>query len=349
MSPLSSSIDNLVNAQYRSITKFGELAQLAKLFDAKFIANLAKTFSTNAPPSKNATRQFEISFGWIDKRPLAEFTSSNVVDHNGNPVTEKVELGDLALIHVEEQGFLANGKFKTQSTLAYSALIQAKKSATTSLPMVPVGYGKAKNNSTAKELVLLSSWPEFNLYATSGNHSSILQNVKLAGPHAKKYGWYMACPPTAKSWRSRWMCASATLSDLCDVSFGELLEAFVLRSKVKNMHVGEVFTPSNPGINSSTQWDSVSNAILSLCKKYRLPNHLFSSTPSSVVNSGKILSLFANTPLSLRGCNYSSCELCYGNWGVIPGMELWEDDPSWPKITPEGFPVVLIFSRTAEG
>ena len=349
MSKLSSSIDSLVNAQYAKITKFGELAQLAKLFDANFIANVAQTFSTNAQPPKNATRQFEISFGWIDKRPLAEFTSKNVKDHNGHIVTQKVELGDLALIHVEEQGFIANGKFNTQSASAYSTLIQAKKSSTTSLPLVPVGYGKAKNNSTAKELVLLSNWPAFNLYATSGNQSSILQNVKLAGPHAKKYGWYMACPPTIRNWRSRWMCASATLSDLCDVSFGELLEAFVLRSKVKNTHVGESFTLSNSYINSSIPWDSVSNAILSLCRKYRLPKHLFPATSNRVVTSGKVLSLFANTPLEFRGCEDSSCKLCYDNWGTMPGLEIWERDVSWPKITSEGFPVLLVFSRTAEG
>lgn len=349
MSKLSSSIDSIVNAQYIGITKFGELAQLAKLFDANFVANVARTLSKNVQHPKNATRQFEISFGWIDKRPLAEFTSRNVIDHNGNTVTEKVELGDLALIHIEEQGFIANGKFKARSASAYSALIQAKKSSKTALPSVPVGYGKAKNNSTAKELVLLSNWPEFNLYATSGNQSSILQNVKLAGPDAKKYGWYMACPPATKNWRSRWMCAPATLSDLCDVSFGELLEAFVLRSKVNNMYVGEVFTLSNSYINSSMPWDSVSNAILSLCKKYRLPSHLFPSTSNRVVTSGKILSLFANTPLEFRGCGNSSCKRCYDNWGAMPGMELWERDESWPQITHEGFPVLLVFSRTAEG
>lgn len=352
--PISSSnIDSLINAQYSSITKFGELIQLSKLFDNTFLQSLVKLLSRELSNVQNGfpNKEIEIALCWIDKAPLADYTTKNIVDHNGHSVTQKVELADLAIFYLDEHGHYERGVFYRSKIDNYSVLIQAKKANGGNLPKVPIGTGSAKNNSTAKELALLSGWPVFDMYKTSRNMQPLLPSLQLGGMSTSiyPYGWFMACPPdNTSSWRSRWMCGPSKKGSTCNTTLGELLAALIERSSIAigstASKVGESFT--FPVISD---WDKVCDQIIELCNCSKLPQSIFSSINTStnyrrVATRGKVSFLMCS---SLCGCGKITCNQCFTPVDRLRYVGVANTSTS--QIGQASFPVLIISSRPYEG
>ncbi len=337
MSQLSESIDKIIIQQYSTIKKFGELAQLSLLFDSGFLQKLINTIAKKA--ISQSQRQYEISLCWIDKSPLADFTRLKIHDHNQHLITKKVELGDLALFFIKEN---TNG-IPSEN---YAVIMQAKVSKNNALPNVPIGTEKIPNNSTAKELTLLSNWPTFNLFKASRSKTPLLKDISLSSSNKGQYGWYMVCPnqPFSKSnWRSPWMCSPAILGHACKITIGELLESLIhrLSSATSTQLVGEAF--KNINITYS-DWDKVCNKILELCRSSKLPKQYFSSTINRKVfakTSAKVLS--KQSRKRHNKCRNIYCSVCYLSIADYIRESITNTNTSYQSA--RGFPILIISSR----
>jgi len=280
-------IDNLIKEQYLDFQETGELQQLSKLFGSSFLDGLVKLIY----PTLANQEKLEISLCWIDKSPLADFTKNNVKDHNGNLVTQKVEVADAAFMFFTEYAHPTNETASLSS--CKSLLFQAKRShSLKSLPQVPITHSTSQNNSSAKELALLSQWPEFDLYKTSRNRSPLQTNLKLQTNQKDllSLGWFGACPPSKEeAWKSRWMCAPAELGASCEHTLGEVISALLGDSKLRNLSVGQSFNYQQGWVSGSTQcanaWDTLNNEILAQCKESTLPKSIFKSEKKRVQSS----------------------------------------------------------------
>lgn len=288
-------LDSLINAQYLSLTGTGELEQLSKLFEPRFLAELLNVLTENLSNSRQFQQKLEIAVCWIDKRPLADFSKQKVVDHNGHIVTKKVEVGDAAFVFSNEFCYLKGGKEVSQRQYSSSLIFQAKRSGKKDIPHIPIGIGKSQNVSTAKELALLSEWPTFDLFKASRSKKALHSNLKItkSGGSKLSYGWFGACPPGKKSdWKSRWMCAPANNGQKCSFSLGEVLEALINKTQLSDVNVGEEFQLITDWENYANKgslhsWDILNNEILSQCRKSKLPKSIFNSEKSRIVRAHK--------------------------------------------------------------
>ncbi|MCT2417570.1 hypothetical protein N1689_06885 [Pantoea sp. XY16] len=278
----SNSIDSIINHQYSSSSPTSELGQLGLLFTPGFIDQLVNllfnTTKQTTPP--NALVTFDVSFGWIDKVPLAKFLNSEY-DHNGNKITEKVEIGDMHFVY--NDNLITNGSGKSSCVSgSYGLILQAKRAPSLDIPSVPVTKSNAINSSTAKEFHLLSKWPLFDLYKTSKNKNSILNGININNNQANilSYGWYAACPPTNKittNWSCRWMCSEAKINSSCDLSLGSVLAAFYNRTILRTFNVGVGFDfivgwENFVNKNAVPHWSALNNQIISICNELKLPS-----------------------------------------------------------------------------
>jgi hypothetical protein len=306
----------------------GELTQLAKLFKAKGLPkHLADILSpTLAPPLPRYREELEIKLAWIDKRPLAKLKNE----------TSRVELGDAAIFFFDiakvGQRYLYNRE-------ARALLLQAKvakEKRQIAQPVVPVNPSvPPTSSSTARELALMSSWAQFDLYAASGSTEPVVRNISVA--QAKRpppNGWYMATPkiqPDARdaaAWTSPWMCAPSASGSRCTVTFGSLLWHFLTASTFTNRTirlpeagVNFNFDPQYLANPSGNGWDRLCIEILRLCRRNNLPRSLFGGPTRTAV----ITSVVRSLPY-LGG----------DNW--LGDLIRWLRD----LIAPHGMPILLI-------
>ncbi|MBN0988003.1 hypothetical protein [Amphritea pacifica] len=297
----SEKLDKLINKQYVDLVKTSELHQLSKLFNPSFIKELLELIRPELANRKSYKQSLDIIFCWIDKRPLADFSKQRVKDHNNNIITKKVEIADAAFYFFNENGHYQNGQEQITHGSSLSLLFQAKRSTSVKAPVVPVGKSKAKNNSTAKELALLSSWPKFDLYKTSGNKSPIYVDMEIAYPNGEvpPFAWFGVCPPTKdEAWKSRWMCGPSKLGSMCEHTLGQVLTALLTRSTlgIDRVHSGEEFNfdptwASGQKLNGESSWDILNNEILFQCKESHLPKSIFTTETKRCVTAKEIIHL----------------------------------------------------------
>lgn len=269
----SEKINLLINQCYANCTKLSELGQLSILFKAEFITGLATLISEANEFKNNAMSSIEFDFCWIDKIPLADIKEKKPIDHNGNLITKKVELGDMVIMFIDEW---IDDSGDITSSEAISLIFQAKRAPSNKLPLVPVGTGKAINNSTAKEFYFLSKWPLFDLYKASGSKDPLHENIKISlNTIASEYGWYCACPTTNNySWPCRWMCSPAVMGQSCDITMGEVIASLLDDGKIRSYKIGSNFNYDKEWrkIPNLDAWSTINNEIIEICLSLQLPS-----------------------------------------------------------------------------
>lgn len=313
-------IDDLIKSQYTGLKKTTELYQLSRLFSPSFIEGLISIIQPKLADQPHYKQELEISLCWIDKRPLADFAKQKIKDHNNNVVTKKVEIADAAFYFFTENGLCHKGQEKITNVSSLSLLFQAKRASSKNPPVVPVGRSKSKNNSTAKELALLSSWPKFDLYKTSGNKSPIYDDIEITYPHGTTppFGWFGVCPPTkSEVWKSRWMCGPSKLGSKCEHTLGELLSALLQRTTLgaDKVHSGKEFNfdsewVSGQKLKGESPWDVLNNEILSQCKSSILPKSIFTTKTSRCVSIKDIICLDKYMKLALLESDKAAQCIC---------------------------------------
>jgi len=253
-------IDQLIKNQY-AFKNYGELQALSKLFDTKFLNDLETILNVNSRIQKSYKDRFEISCGWIDKIPLAQFTNP-ILDINGNSIKGKMELGDLLLIYTHNRVNIKSKETKFYSAENRATIVQAK-IADKALPEVPIGKMPTRYvSSTSKELALLSSWPEFDLYQTSRSKLPILTKIQLDStkPNAKFAGYFS----------KNWYVGKPVYKDICNDSFGSLIVGMIKGNE------GQEFD-----VTKTSNWDKLIETLVSICGKYQLPNFVFGGSKGS--------------------------------------------------------------------
>lgn len=266
-------INSLVNQLCRTPKKYGELAQLRRLFRKDFRRNLQWLLNMDIYRSPVPTI-YEVGIGWIDKIPLAQ---SSVLSH-------KTELGDAMLFSFEDtrnnQGALINRRSRAallQAKIADNALQMSK-------PTVPVGT----SHSTPRELKLLADWPTFNLYQTSGHKTPCLTDVSVLTTkqpgNPPPHGWFIVAPGSEpdsnemSSWPCWWMAGSAKDRAPCSTTLGEIIVGF-LQPGSTSADVGAEFIrvdPPTPQISGNpASWDDLCNEVLRILDEYNAPKKLF--------------------------------------------------------------------------
>ncbi len=228
-----------------------------------------------------------------------------------------------------------------------SLLFQAKRSRSLkSLPRVPI----TQNNSSAKELALLSQWPEFDLYKTSRNRSPLQTNLKLQTNQKDllSLGWFGACPPSKEeAWKSRWMCAPAELGASCEHTLGEVISALLRGSKLHNLSVGQSFNYQQGWVSGLTQcanaWDTLNNEILAQCKESTLPKRIFKSEKKRIQSSEFFFLRMSSS--SSEYCQHVELDYLMNNDKSISlpiGEIMGRSAPAHNLLKTKAFPVIAI-------
>lgn len=285
-------IDDCIDKLYGSGTGGGELRQLAQLFSAsfwsEFEALLRSKFTRTTGPFKQEVR---VGLGYIDKIPLAKL-KAGTVDIHGQQITEKTELGDAAFFFIDDH-FLADGTLHSRS--ARCLLLQAKQASTGTLPKeVPiVPLPKKQNDSTLKELALLSAWPTFDLYFSSGSHEHLQKGYEVAsqdnhGVVDPPKAWYIGASPSVTcAWSPRWIAGPSVSGADCNETLGSILHAVLeTRGELGGAEtVGKSFdfVPSRLQVadfklastTTPPTWDDLCHQLILSCSRIDLPHHLF--------------------------------------------------------------------------
>lgn len=285
-------IDDCIDKRYGHRTGGGELKQLAQLFSAafwrEFEALLKNKFIRTKGPFKQEVR---VGLGYIDKIPLAKM-ALGTSDIHGNPITEKTEVGDAAFFFIDEH-YGRDGSLHSRS--ARCLILQAKQASTGTLPkVVPIVHlPKKQNNSTLKELALLSTWPTFDLYFSSRSKNPLqtdydVSSSSVVGVVDPPKAWYIgASPAVTPAWSPRWIAGPSVNGAACDQTLGSILHA-VLETRGwlggseavgKSFH----FDPARlKGVdsklaitNTPPNWDDLCHQLILACNSIDLPHHLF--------------------------------------------------------------------------
>lgn len=265
-------IDQLLSEQY-SASKYSELGAVSKFFKQSFLEKLEKILNSDCVETPQFSERYQVRFGWIDKIPLAEFCNE-VRNYHNKEIKTKVELGDVMFVY--------NKTFKNKTTreekkLDSRAIIVQAKLASKENPKVPIARMiPNKVCSTSKELALLSSWPEFNLYQTSRSNKTLLDNINLDKnmPNRKFAGYH----------NKKWYFGNPNYEETCNTSFGQFLLAFT--KKEEGEKYNEVLT---------TDWDRLIAQIIKVCNDYSLPYSLFGKKRKRIIGTNHLYS----TPLLL--------------------------------------------------
>ncbi|WP_159086252.1 hypothetical protein [Burkholderia mayonis] len=274
----SADIDAAVAKQYNGFGRFGELAQLARLFDRAFLTAVRDAFLSTTHPAES----LQISMGWIDKKPYADMQPYGAVDCYANTITRPVELGDAAIFVIE--AFTRDRRITLRR--GRGLIVQAKAAPGAQRPKVPVTSLSLSNPdaSANKELALLSAWPKFDLHRANARREPLGTFAVPGTPHAPSYGWYAAAPSRKSTgwntnglWPSRWMCGPAIQNAPCDTTFGEMLVALFNGSTSQGVEVGAPCYPTsgryaaihhaNDGSPAATDWDRLCTTLIELPRK----------------------------------------------------------------------------------
>ena len=244
----------------------GELENLSDLFSPRALDGYQQALLTGLDALSDAS----IDVAWIDKRPIAKLTKNGA----------GAELGDMMLVVHERDsvGFILKSR---------ACLLEVKQSPDDPIPPVPVTDGK----STKNQFEILSKWPTlYGLKATGTNRTYLLQNV-TTHPSATIGGviaqaWYVAVKPKSKTsvpTAKPWMVAPAVLDANFEHTLGDLFQACaqgssLYHSVTKDVGVGREFS-RELRLQNPPSWDALINAIISVCERYTLPEHLFGPSP----------------------------------------------------------------------
>ena len=233
---------------YAMASSYGELKALERLFSDQFLRGIEQ--SERKALGTTQRQSVYVDLAWIDKIPLAQFCTPQV-DHNGQTISGRVELGDL-LIHRTDTIVTRKDVFVRDSR---SVIVQAKITKHTN-PIVPVGpMSVTRCTSTSKELKLLQDWPTFDLYETSRSLSKLLENVSIntADPHS----FFAAfVKPTAS-----WLVGKATLDTPCNEDF----DAFFANLRDRNY---------GASTQDDSEWAKLTHQVLGVARNRRLPPSL---------------------------------------------------------------------------
>lgn len=239
---------NLQEKLYALASSYGELKALERLFSDQFLRGIEQ--SEKKALGHNQRQSVHVDLAWIDKIPLAQFCTLQV-DHNGQAISGRVELGDL-LIHRTDTMVTREKVYVRDSR---SVIVQAKITKHTN-PIVPVGpMSDTRCTSTSKELKLLQDWPTFDLYETSRSLSELLKNVSInkANPHS----FFAAfVKPTAS-----WHLGKASRDTPCNEDF----DAFF--ANLRNRIYGA-------STENNSDWAKLTHQVLGVARNRRLPPSL---------------------------------------------------------------------------
>ncbi|MCJ2130979.1 hypothetical protein [Methylobacterium sp. E-045] len=286
-------VDDLTLHHCERTRALGELKQLARLFGKGYLRALHSEMTAGLITQGGPARVLQIKLAWIDKIPLAKPFNR----------TKKTELGDAVLLAIEEQRIA--GQPTPVTRRARAVLLQAKvtqRYAQTKRPTVPIS---PMAGSTKDEYELLSAWPEFDLYKTSGNTHPLATaiNLNAAKTTPQPFGWYVGAPRcnqipsnVTTTWPSWWMLGPSIQGDGCVVSFGAFLRSFLCNSTIITssgpLAAGEPFNyPSNSTSKASlTGWDRVCAEIIDIVedKNMPAPQSIFGANTSRIVSMDEI-------------------------------------------------------------
>lgn len=263
-------IDALAASVCSSPLDFDELPQLRTLFNTTFQSGLEAILQKALNHDPAGKPLVEVTMGWIDKMPLA---SSAVFGQTANFRDKRVELGDAILVTYDNL-YTSTGELLRQD--ARAVLLQAKVARQVGhlkTPKVPL---TTNSGSALKELTLLSTWPKFDLFKSSGNSDPLLSNINLGAlrGNPSRFAWYVGAPgiapPSIPAWKSWWVAGAPKHRSSMDASIGQLFVAFLTNQMLRGSPIGEAFKR-----NGSDDWSKVCKTVLGLVKGNPAPAFLF--------------------------------------------------------------------------
>lgn len=245
-------INELISSLYNK-NKYSELEALSKLFNKEFLRRLERLLNRSCRNEEYFRESYKISYGWIDKIPLAKYTNptSNI---NNITIEGKTELGDIIFIYThtnkDNTGKSLNRIFDTRASLVQTKI--AKKA----FPVTPIVKMSKRICSTSKELKLLSDWPEFDLYKTSKSSIPELRKLNLdIKERNRKFSGYFS---------KNWYFGNPQINSICDKTFGKFIVDLI------NGIEGQSFENKS----NTTDWNRLVNKIISICGEYNLPPYI---------------------------------------------------------------------------
>lgn len=287
-------IDNVVDSLYAGTTGGGELKQLARLFSPSFSTNLEALLKAEFKTNNSFyNREITVELSYIDKIPVASFNPP-ITDIHGQSITERTEIGDAALFFIDKK--YGNGQWF--SVEARGLIFQAKQASSANLPKhVPiVPLPTNQNNSTLKELALLSAWPTFDLAFTGGSGDFIQEGYSIVYQNGTvpPHGWYIgASPKTNNPWSPRWIAGPSNSGAPCDQTLGSLLFAVIEdRGEINGIpRVGAKFAYDETRLTSANNvlttvanppnWNDLCHQIMLAANKYDAPTSIFGGAGKS--------------------------------------------------------------------
>ncbi len=270
---METDIDILISSLYTK-DKYSELEALSKLFNNDFLERLEKLLNIGCRNEEYFRESYKISYGWIDKIPLAKYTNTTK-NLNNFKIKSKTELGDIIFIYTNTNKDIT-GKSLDRISDTRASIVQAK-IATKAFPLTPIGKMSRTICSTSKELKLLSDWPEFDLYKTSNSLTPVLNKLNLdIKKQNRKFSGYFS---------KNWYFGNPQFNSICDKTFGKFLVDLI------NQREGQSFENKS----NKTDWDKLVNKIINICGEYNLPPYLFGKRKPRFLD----LSYLYSTPILL--------------------------------------------------
>lgn len=249
---LSADLDNALHRpevhQHRR-----ELSRLATMFSKDSVREMRRAFNKT---DTSGYSEYQVAFGWIDKRPYAELAG----------LSSRVELGDLAIIALNK--VVCPGKPAREFT-GRCALMQAKLQEVDVSKELTVLFGK-KDDSSKNHQYLLSNWGQLDLFRNS-NGGPKVGRFNLAAPE-DSYGWFMAAhrdSVQAGQQRAAWLCGPPDSGTTCDVSIGEVIASVASIGSQVGVGARCALTPELQG--KSSDWDKLVALLINECVSEELP------------------------------------------------------------------------------
>lgn len=258
-------IDNAINQIYSGSKTYSELGALERLTDRKVLDAIKFDLEQRLVNKKYNRQKIFVDFEWIDKIPVADFCQTEN-DKNGNPIEEKVEVGDLFIRYNRKEVSPIRGEVITRHWENAEIVVQAKKTDEESFFVPITSMSTSKANSTSKELKLLEDWPTFDLYKTARNKlpEKTALSIKKGTNQFAFYGGFSNKNKT-------WKFGNAKYKEECKLSFSELIKGLVDGTYGKNK-----LDKKNP----DSSWNEMSDYIETLCEEQFAPPKLFGENES---------------------------------------------------------------------
>lgn len=230
-----------------------ELGRLAAMFSEHSLLEMRKAFNKT---DTSGHSDYQVAFGWIDKRPYAELSGQGA----------RVELGDLAIIALSR--VTCRGK-PPRNFSGRCALMQAKLQDLGVSNSLDVLFGKT-DASSQNQLQLLSNWGCFDLFRHSVGGQKI-GSFSLA-PEQESHGWFMANhrdSTQASQEGAAWLCGPPNLGASCKSTIGEVIAS--VASFDPHLSIGHPCTLTPKLRGKSSDWDKLVALLIRECVREELP------------------------------------------------------------------------------